>query len=134
MKDNKCILFSESCKRVSYIPFPYDTQVLKCVHVHVCARAYVCVCVCVCSCSVVTERHSTLFLSTLLLPDRAITEPRAKLAAGKLQRSVSLPPHSTGVTRTCLAFNVGAGHSKSGIPSFTESILTHGDSPDLYDI
>lgn len=43
MKDNKCILFSESCKRVSYIPFPYDTQVLKCVHVHVCVRAYVCV-------------------------------------------------------------------------------------------
>lgn len=38
LKDNKCMLFSELCKRFLPTPFANDTQFLKCVHTRVCAQ------------------------------------------------------------------------------------------------
>lgn len=90
--------------------------------------------VCLCACSVVAERHGTLLLYTSFPWDRVYTEPRARLAAGKLQGSACLPPHSTGVIRTDFAFEVGSGRSDLGTHALTEIILTHRHSLDLYAI
>jgi len=59
LKDSKCILSSETCKRVSHIPFAYDTQILKWV--------------CACAHAQWLQRGMVLYYSTLHSPETGST-------------------------------------------------------------